>query len=48
MDGGEWKACASGWTAPRLRPGKHTFEVRARDRAGWNDWSPAVRAFTVQ
>ncbi len=48
MDRGQWKACNSVWTSPRLTKGKHTFRVRAVDRSGNLDPTPAVHTFRVK
>jgi hypothetical protein len=56
IDGGPFFACSSPFTTPPLGNGPHTFEVRAIDRAGNVDASPAGsfgadaarRNFTVQ
>jgi hypothetical protein len=42
-----WKACRSPYTTPILRPGRHTVAVRARDRAGNIDRSPARATVVV-
>ena len=49
LDGGPYTAFAPATTAtlPGLAPGLHTFEVKARDRAGNEDATPASRAFTI-
>jgi hypothetical protein len=47
LDGGAYAACASGQTYSGLAAGRHTFAVRARDRAGNVDASPATFAWTV-
>ena len=41
VDHAGWKACRSPYTTPKLRPGRHTVYVRAYDRAGNVDRSPA-------
>jgi hypothetical protein len=38
---------ATGFTAPILAPGAHTFSVRATDAAGNVEATPATRSFTV-
>ncbi len=48
LDGGKFRACASPKTYKRLAPGAHTFRVKARDRAGNVDASPAVRRFRIK
>ena len=48
FDGSPWAACTSPTqvsTAPPLRNGSHTFEVRARDVAGNVDPTPASHTF---
>ena len=49
LDDGPWSAFddATSATLPGLAPGPHTFEVRARDFAGNEDLTPAVRSFSV-
>ncbi len=49
LDGGPFTAFSSATTATftGLAEGSHTFEVRARDRAGNEDPTPAQRSFTV-
>jgi hypothetical protein len=47
VDGKPYKSCTSPDTLPRLGFGKHVFRVRARDRAGNTDPTPASRSFTV-
>lgn len=42
-----WQPCTSPHTIRGLPPGPNAFNVRARDRAGNVDPSPAVRIFTV-
>ena len=42
-----WKRCTSPFTTSRLRPGKHTIAVRAVDRAGNVDPTPAVARFVI-
>lgn len=48
LDKGAWKACRSGRTLTKLKPGKHTFKVRAKDRAGNVDASPAAHTWTIR
>lgn len=43
-----WKACTSRTTLKKLRKGKHVFQVRATDKAGNRDRSPAVWRWTVK
>jgi hypothetical protein len=47
VDSGAWVNCASPWTTTALTDGAHVASVRARDRAGNTDPSPASRSFTV-
>ena len=42
------RACTSPKTYRKLKPGKHVFRVRARDRAGNVDATPAVKRFTIR
>jgi hypothetical protein len=48
LDGGPWKPCRSPKTYRRVRPGAHTFRVRARDRAGNVDATPARYTWRVR
>jgi hypothetical protein len=47
LDRGKFKPCRSPFTTHRLRLGRHTFEVRARDSSGQADPSPAAYGFDV-
>ncbi|HET7507236.1 MAG TPA: NosD domain-containing protein [Solirubrobacterales bacterium] len=47
MDRKPFKACSSPKKYKKLKPGKHVFKVRAIDKAGNVDPTPAKRAFTV-
>jgi sugar lactone lactonase YvrE len=49
VDGGGWSEFAAGTTATftGLSAGSHVFEARARDLAGNEDQTPAVRSFTT-
>ena len=47
VDRRRWTVCASPYTTPRLRSGRHTVYVRAIDRAGNVDHSPAYATFVV-
>jgi hypothetical protein len=48
LDGKAWSSCKSPKTYKNLKPGKHTFKVRARDAAGNADQSPAKRSWHVE
>src|SRR5205814_549189 len=41
VDEGVWTACTGPHTTSALREGSHTFDVRATDRAGNTDTTPA-------
>jgi hypothetical protein len=43
----DWEACSTGKQYTGLAEGEHTFEVRAIDRAGNKDASPADRTWNV-
>src|SRR6267378_6777741 len=49
LDGGAWSAFApvTSVTLTDLAEGQHVFEVKARDRAGNEDLTPARRAFRI-
>jgi len=47
LDKGKFKKCGSPKTYKKLKPGKHAFQVRAIDKAGNVDPTPAKRKFTV-
>lgn len=47
VDDSDWSACTSPLTPEPLTDGTHTLEVRATDRAGNVDPTPATRTFTV-
>ena len=47
LDGGDYEACSSPKAYPGLDDGAHRFRVRAVDRAGNPDPSPASRKWTV-
>jgi hypothetical protein len=47
LDKAGWKACRSPITYKKLKPGKHTFQVRAKDAAGNVDKSPAKFGWRV-
>ena len=48
LDAKAWGSCKSPRTYKHLKPGKHTFRVRARDKAGNLDQSPAKRGWHVE
>jgi hypothetical protein len=47
LDDRKRRSCISPKTYKKLEPGKHVFRVRARDRAGNRDATPAVRRFKI-
>lgn len=47
LDGKKWGACRSPKAYKKLKEGKHTFRVRARDAAGNVDSTPAKRSWRV-
>jgi hypothetical protein len=47
LDTQKFRACTSPKTYKKLKPGKHVFRVRARDRAGNLDATPAVKRFKI-
>ncbi len=47
LDGAPWSSCTSPATYSGLATGQHTFQVRATDRAGNVDPSPAARTWTI-
>lgn len=47
LDGGAYQACGSGDLFGPIGDGAHAFAVRARDRAGNVDASPAIHAWLV-
>ena len=47
LDNGAFAACKSDDAFGPLGDGAHTFSVRAKDRAGNVDASPAIHAWTV-
>ncbi len=48
LDRTKFKSCTSPKTYKRLKRGKHVFRVRARDRAGNVDKTPAVTRFRIK
>ena len=47
LDKGKYRTCKSKRTYRSLKVGKHVLRVRAIDRAGNVDKTPAVKRFTV-
>jgi Bacterial Ig-like domain len=47
LDGGSWGVCSSPTQLTGLSNARHTFDVRATDRAGNTDATPATDSFTV-
>ncbi|HEY0195351.1 MAG TPA: LamG domain-containing protein [Kofleriaceae bacterium] len=47
LDGGAFATCSSGASFGPVSDGAHSFQVRARDRAGNVDLSPAVYAWNI-
>ena len=47
LDGGRSRSCGSPYTTHKLAYGKHTFKVKAIDRAGNTDPSPESSSFKV-
>jgi hypothetical protein len=47
VDSFDWHSCSSPMTYTDVPAGDHTFSVRARDRAGNTDPTPATRDWTV-
>ncbi len=48
LDKGAWKACKSPKTYRGLKVGRHTVQIRAKDKAGNVDPSPAKRTWTIR
>ncbi|HMJ03031.1 MAG TPA: hypothetical protein VK506_08810, partial [Conexibacter sp.] len=48
LDRKRFKRCRSPKTYKKLKPGKHVFRVRARDRTGNLDATPAARRFKIE
>jgi len=47
LDKKKWASCRSGMTYKGLKPGSHTFWVRAKDDAGRVDKTPATKKFKI-
>ena len=48
LDKQKFKPCTSPKTYKKLKPGKHVFRVKARDRAGNVDKTPTVKRFKIE
>jgi hypothetical protein len=48
LDKNKLRPCTSPKTYKKLKPGKHVFRVKARDRAGNLDTTPAVTRFKIE
>jgi trimeric autotransporter adhesin len=48
LDKRKLRRCTSPKTYKKLAPGRHVFRVKARDRAGNRDTTPAVRRFKIE
>jgi hypothetical protein len=48
LDRKKYKPCTSPKTYKKLKPGKHVFRVKARDRAGNVDATPIVKRFRIR
>jgi hypothetical protein len=48
LDRKSFKRCTSPKTYKKLKPGKHVFRVKARDRAGNLDVTPTVKRFRIR
>ena len=48
LDQKQARPCSSPKTYRKLAPGKYVFRVRARDRAGNLDATPAVKRFKIK
>jgi hypothetical protein len=48
LDKKQFAKCKSPKTYKNLKPGKHKFQVKARDNQGKLDQSPAVKKFTIK
>lgn len=47
LDGGAWQPCKSPYTSPKLKAGWHSIDVRAVDKAGHSDPTPASPKFKI-
>jgi subtilisin-like proprotein convertase family protein len=47
LDKGKFRPCKASYTKKNLKPGKHTLQVRAKDKAGNLDTTPARFSWTV-
>lgn len=47
VDRRRWKGCGSPFKMPRLKPGRHVFEVKGRSAAGQWEQKPVKRRFKV-
>jgi hypothetical protein len=47
LDGGAFTTCSSGKTYRNLKKGSHTFQVRATDKFGNVDPTPAKKAWKI-
>jgi len=48
LDRRAWRSCKSPRTYRALKPGRHTFRVRAKDRAGNVDQTPAKKTWRIR
>jgi hypothetical protein len=48
LDNKQFEPCTSPRTYAKLKPGKHVFRVKARDRAGDLDSTPVVKRFEIK
>jgi hypothetical protein len=47
LDKGKYKSCRSGKSYTNLKPGKHVFQVRAKDSTGKLDLTPVTKKFKI-
>ncbi len=47
LDKGKYKSCRSGKSYTNLKPGKHVFQVRAKDSSGKVDPTPVTKKFKI-